>query len=71
MEDKEKIIEKLRDALLETRELHDLEDLYYVPENSNGDEFVVALFRLGGTKIINVTMDSGIAMIRDVLRGLS
>lgn len=69
MEDKKMIIEKLYDALVETRELHDLADLYYIQEDS--EEYVVALFVRGGTKKINVTMDSGIAMIRDVLRGLS
>lgn len=44
----------------------DLIDLDYIEEK----ELVVAHFEGGGKKEINVAMDSGIAMIRDIIRGI-
>ena len=49
-----------------TRHLSDLIDLDYIEEK----ELVVAHFEGGGKKEINVAMDSGIAMIRDIIRGI-
>lgn len=49
-----------------TRQLYDLIDLDYIKEK----EHVVAHFEGGGKKEINVAMDSGIAMIRDIIRAI-
>lgn len=49
-----------------TRQLYDLIDLDYIKEK----EIVVAHFEGGGKKEINVAMDSGIAMIKDIIRGI-
>lgn len=69
MEDKEKILKGLLLTLRKTREFEDLNDLVYSKTN-DGMEFVTCIFECGSYYSINVTMDSGIAMIRDVLRGM-
>lgn len=66
-EDKQLICTQLLDVLQMTRGLYDVEDLEYSAD-STGTETVTALFRGGYTKTANVTMDSGIAMIKDILR---
>ena len=63
-ENKQKILDLLLPALRETRNLHDLDNLEYNAKNS----LVYATFRNGYTKIVNVAMDSGTAMIMDVIR---
>lgn len=63
MEDKQKICDLLLPALQETRNLHDLEKLTY----NEDSEIVVATFGYGAKKIVNVHMDSGTAMIRDII----
>lgn len=63
MEDKQKICDLLLPALQETRKLQDLEKLSYNEDN----ETVVATFWYGRKKIVNVHMDSGTAMIRDIV----
>lgn len=63
MEDKQKILDTLLIPLRETRALHDLCFLEYDWDR----EVVVATFENGFTKTANVAMDSGIAMIRDLL----
>ena len=65
-EDKEKILEKLFQALVLTRAGWGLMDLQYKRES--GFETVTAVYANGHTKQINVSCDSGIAMIRDVCR---
>ncbi|MBQ1241449.1 MAG: hypothetical protein IIY21_29470 [Clostridiales bacterium] len=65
-EDKQLILNKLLDALLETRDQFDLEELVYDAVN----EIVTARYMSGGERRINVNMDSGVAMIRDVMEGL-
>lgn len=65
-EDKQLILNKLLDALLETRDQFDLEELVYDAAN----ETVIARYMNGGERRINVAMDSGVAMIRDVMEGL-
>ena len=65
-EDKQLILNKLLDALLETRDQFDLEELVYDAVN----ETVTARYMSGGERRINVNMDSGVAMIRDVMEGL-
>lgn len=63
MEDKQKICDLLVPVLQETRNLQDLEKLSYNEDN----ETVVATFWYGRKKIVNVHMDSGTAMIRDIV----
>lgn len=63
MENKQRILDLLLPALRETRNLHDLVELEY-----RGDrELVYAKFASGNYKIVNVAMDSGTAMICDVV----
>ncbi len=66
MEDKQKICDRLLETLKLTRQLYNLIDLDYIEEK----EIVVAHFEGGGKKEINVAMDSGIAMIRDIIRAI-
>lgn len=63
MEDKQKILDLLLPALQATRGLHDLIELKY--DSSN--ELVEAVFSSGGRRYVNGTLDSGIAMIKDVI----
>lgn len=63
-EDKQLICDKLLEVLQLTRGLYDVLELQYRPET----ETVVAGFASGFTKTANVAADSGIAMIRDILR---
>ena len=69
MEDKQKICDLLLATLQATRECSDLESLTYVkPEQPNRyDSYVEARFTSGGKRIINTSMDSGFAMIRDIM----
>ena len=64
-EDKQLILDKLVECLKLTRNLHDLIYLKYFADN----ETVVAHFP-NGNKTVNVAMDSGTMMIRDVIRGI-
>ena len=65
-ENKHKIIALLLKTLQATRNAEDLISLEYDEES----EVVTALFRSGGKRRISVAMDSGTAMIRDIMRGL-
>ncbi len=71
-EDKQAICDALLYTLQLTREHHDLVELVYQKRVNDQyyDELVTAVW--GGDaraqKTINVTADSGIAMIRDILR---
>ena len=60
---KQNILNLMLPALRETRALSDLSTLEYDEEA----EIVKATFISGFSKNVNVAMDSGIAMIRDVL----
>ena len=65
-EDKQRITKKLLAVLRMTRDQCDLKDLYF-----NADkEIVSAIYEGGGTRNVNVAMDSGVAMIRDIMGGL-
>lgn len=69
MENKQKICELLLAALQATRGAHDLVSLEY--ERINEDrEYVIGTFASGGRKRCNVSMDSGCAMIRDIMNQL-
>lgn len=65
MEDKQKILDLLLPALQATEALHTLEELRYDAET----ETVWCAFEHGAFPV-DVLMDSGEAMIRDILRAL-
>lgn len=69
MEDKVKILASLLTTLRLTNNLADLEDLELC--RRFGDEFVIATFISGYQKEINVTFDSGTAMIKDIMKALA
>lgn len=62
-ENKQDICDALLVALKKTRYMKELESLTY----DDGNEIVTAKFSNGGKKEINVSMDSGQAMIRDIM----
>lgn len=62
-EDKQNILDLLLPALQATHNLHDLVSLEFDEDR----ELVYAKFAGGNQKIANVAMDSGTAMIRDVI----
>ena len=51
-------------ALQATRNLHDLKSLEYSEER----DLVYATFESNYQKVVNVAMDSGTAMIRDIVK---
>lgn len=65
-ENKQLICNYLTLALQETRGAHDLVSLNYDSEK----EVVIGTFSGGGTRVCNVMMDSGCAMIRDIMSQL-
>ena len=69
MEDKQKICDKLLETLQLTRQYEDLQSLIYL-RGGHDQESVMALVTSGGTQEINVSMDSGAAMVRDILKAL-
>lgn len=66
-EDKQKICDLLLPVLQATRDLHNLVSLEYVRQDKY-KEFVKAKFANEYETVANVSMDSGVAMIRDILR---
>lgn len=69
MENKQLILDSLCTALQLTRDQADLEALEY-KEIGPDEQRVIATYDGGGSREINVSLDSGIAMIRDVLAAL-
>ena len=69
MENKQLILDALCSALQLTRDQADLEALEYKDLGSD-TQHDIATYDGGGSREINVSLDSGIAMIRDVLRAL-
>lgn len=67
MENKQEILDKLLPALQATRLFRDLVSLEYEPEQ----KMVTAVYDGGATLRVNVSGDSGFAMIKDVLRLLA
>lgn len=63
-EDKQIICDLLLPALQATRSLFDLKKLQYDPDK----EIVTAYFDNDWTKVVNVSADSGIAMIKDIIK---
>ena len=70
LEDKQTICDLLLPALQATRALSDLISLEYKCA-VDGDERVIATFDSGFKKRANVTMDSGAAMIYDILKQIT
>ena len=68
MENKQQILDLLVPALQATRDQHDLVSLTY--EDLGNDRQEVVIEYEGGSRRVNVSLDSGIAMIRDVLRAM-
>ena len=68
MENYQVICNWLCRALQRTRQFDELESLEHIQEGK--ERYVVAKFDSYYTKRIRVTMDSGIAMIKDILRNL-
>lgn len=71
MEDKKYILESLFETLSRTRKWRDeiAEMLYHKDKNGN-EEVLVRLFEGNAEKFIDVTGDSGMALIKDVLNAL-
>lgn len=68
-ENKQHICDLLCFALRATRDQRDLQSLVYHNDPQHG-EMVTLAYSEGGTSV-DVTADSGIAMIRDILRAIS
>ena len=66
MENKQKICDLLLKALQETYNASDLLSLEYNAQK----ESVTITFASGGKRVVNVAMDSGTAMIRDIVNHL-
>lgn len=69
MENKQEICNLLCVALRATRDQHDLTDIVY-RQMSEDNEIVTLFYENGRKQFVNVSMDSGVAMIRDILRGV-
>ena len=69
MEDKDLICKELAKLLKITRNQSDLKALRYEILD-NDEEIVTVEWEGGGRKVVCVSMDSGIAMVRDILRAL-
>lgn len=68
-EDKRTIVSSLMATLQATSYFSDLQSLTY--EEEDGKEIVVATYGNGTQKKVNVNLDSGVALIQDVLEGLT
>lgn len=69
-EDKQRICDLLLKTLQATYDASDLVALEYAYIESEDKEIVTARFSGGGIRRINVSMDSGTAMIRDIMKNL-
>ena len=67
-ENKQHICDLLTETLKATRDQHDLVRIRY--EEIGPDHQQVVLDYEGGHRSINVSLDSGIAMVRDILRAI-
>lgn len=73
-ENKQAICNAFAETLRMTRQFHDLVGLRYeVAENIPGStrEIVTPVYTHGNGKAVDVTADSGTAMIRDIMRWIS
>lgn len=69
MENKSNIVQRLHLCLLATRAGEDVADMQYF-KFDDGVEWVTIIFKDGSSRPVNVTADSGIAMIQDVVKAL-
>lgn len=69
-EDKEQIAYSLLPVLRCTRQGRDIIGLRY-EQLKSGDEVVHIQYKSGADAMANVTLDSGIAMIKDIIRAIS
>lgn len=67
-ENKQEICNLLAETLRATRNQHDLLELNY--ERIGSDTEIVTIVWEGGEQKVNVSMDSGTAMIRDIMRAI-
>ena len=67
-EDKQKICNLLCKALQATGNASDLASITYIQDTQNTQHAKVQF--MGGHRIVNVSMDSGTAMIRDIINNL-
>jgi len=81
-ENKQLICDKMLALFQATRHFYDLVSLTYVynwdeerqchiNEDFPATEYVIATFNNGYQKYVNVSIDSGYAMIKDVLKGIA
>ena len=68
-EDKEEIIKWLLATLKLTVAGVGLEDIRY-DRLTNGDEIAVLMYDNGYRKSVNISCDSGVALMRDILRAI-
>jgi len=69
MENKQHICDLLTETLRATRDQADLKRIRY-EEIGQDHQRVVLDYEGGGHRSVNVSLDSGIAMVRDILRAL-
>lgn len=67
MEDKKVICNSLLKALQETRQFDNLVELNYEKRKEGRLEIVTAVFANGNKREINVTLDSGWSMLKDII----
>ena len=67
MEDLQKVCDLLTETLKATRNLNELEKLEY----QKNSEIVIATFTNGNIKKVNVMLDSGTAMITDIIKQIT
>ena len=68
-EDKQNVINYLFQALKQTVAGVGLDAIRYEQLN-NGDEIAVLMYDNGYRKSVNITADSGLALMRDILRAI-
>ena len=68
-EDKQNIINCLFQTLKQTVAGVGLEDIRY-EQLTNGNEIAVLMYDNGYRKSVNITCDSGVALMRDILRNI-
>ena len=66
--EKKDLVEKLTKLIKQTREGKGIENIVY--KRGYGDDEFVAIQCIGYTKTIDVTADSEIALMRDILAGI-
>lgn len=68
-EDKKNVVEKLTKLIKQTREGKRIKNIVY--KKGNGDDEFVIINYIGYMKMIDVTADSEIALMRDILAGIN